>query len=81
MSAISSYLEVQGGVSAANRVCRLIYNEVQMLRRFPGSGRPGKEPGTRETVVQGAPAYLIVYSIGFDDTVYIVRVWHGARLR
>jgi plasmid stabilization system protein ParE len=40
---ISSRIERQLNLAGANRVCRAIYNSVQILRRFPESGKPGIE--------------------------------------
>jgi plasmid stabilization system protein ParE len=39
LKAISGYIEWQRNLATANRVCRLIYDAVQSLRRFPESGR------------------------------------------
>jgi toxin ParE1/3/4 len=47
------------------------------LRRFPRSGRLGRQEGTRELTVPGTP-YLLVDTIS-DDRVNIAAVLHGAR--
>jgi plasmid stabilization system protein ParE len=41
--AISHYIEKDRGLATANRVCRTIYDDIQVLRRHPHSGRPGIE--------------------------------------
>jgi len=38
---ISVRIERQRNLATANRVCRAIYDTVQILRRFPESGKPG----------------------------------------
>ena len=38
LKGISLYIENQRDLTAANRVCRAIYEAVQLLRRFPESG-------------------------------------------
>lgn len=48
---ISIHIERQRNLSTANRVCRIIYDSVQILRRFPESGKTGIEEGTREFVI------------------------------
>jgi plasmid stabilization system protein ParE len=45
---ISAYVESQRDLATANRVCRTIYDAIQILRRFPEGGKPGFEEGTRE---------------------------------
>lgn len=48
---ISFRIEQERDLTTANRVCRTIYAAIQILRRYPFSGRPGDEEGTRELVV------------------------------
>jgi toxin ParE1/3/4 len=47
------------------------------LLPFPQSGRPGRVPGTRELVIQRTP-FIAAYTLS-SDTVYILRVLHGAQ--
>ena len=81
LKAISSYIEQRRNLVAANRVCRIIYDAVEVLRRCPEIGKPGLEEGTRELVVPALPAYIVVYRILQADAVEIVRIWHGAQQR
>jgi toxin ParE1/3/4 len=55
---------------------------IELLSRFPYSGREGTLPGTREMAVPGLP-YLIVYQVasGADSSVVILGIYHGARER
>ena len=47
------------------------------LAEFPGLGRPGRLPGTREFPVTSLP-YLIVYEV-LGQTLTVFAVLHGAR--
>ena len=78
---ISSYIEQQRNLATANRVCRIIYDAVQSLRRFPESGKIGIEEGTRELVVPALPSYIVAYRVIRSEAVQIVRIWHGAQER
>jgi plasmid stabilization system protein ParE len=60
---ISLHTERQRNLATANRVCRIIYDTVQILRRFAESGKPGIEEGTREFVVPKMPIYTVAYRI------------------
>jgi toxin ParE1/3/4 len=81
LKAISSYIEEQRNLATANRVCRIIYDAVQRLRRFPESGKPGMEEGTRELVVSALPSYIVTYRLLHGEAVQILRIWHGAQYR
>lgn len=63
--------------AAAERVYRAIEAAAQKLPQFPGLGRKGRHPETRELSVPGLP-YLIVYHTS-PDAVTILAVFHGAR--
>ena len=78
---ISGYIEGQRNLATANRVCRMIYNAVQLLRRFPKRGKTGMEEGTRELVVPKIPSYIVVYRIMNSEAVQVLRIWHGAQRR
>jgi toxin ParE1/3/4 len=77
---ISGRIERQRNLATANRVCRAIYDTVQILRRFPESGKPGIEEETREFVVPKLP-YIVVYRVLSAGAVQILRIWHGAQDR
>ena len=78
LKTISHRIEQERNLATANRVCRVIYDAVQMLRRHPQSGRPGTEEGTRELVIPKSP-YIVVYRVMDPDAVHILRIWHGAQ--
>lgn len=62
---------------ASERVYRAIVSAAQRLLDFPGMGRVGRLPNTRELSVISLP-YVIVYAVA-GETVTILAVFHGAR--
>jgi toxin ParE1/3/4 len=66
-----------GNPDAAARVVMRIATSVERLATHPASGRIGRVPGTRDLVVTGTP-YIVPYQVR-EDTVEILRVFHGAR--
>jgi len=76
LNAEAEYISQDSPAAAAHMVTKLI-KAVDNLQRFPGSGRAGRVPGTRELVVSGTP-YLIPYRVR-GDTVLLLRVFHAAR--
>ena len=81
LKTISGYIEAQRNLATANRVSRIIYDAIQMLRRFPASGKTGIEEGTRELVVPALPSYIVVYRVIRSEAIQILRIWHGAQAR
>jgi len=77
---ISRRIEHDRNLAIANRVCRTIYDAIQILRRHPHLGRSGTEPGTRELVIPKSP-YIVAYRLLQSDAVQILRIWHGAQNR
>ena len=78
---ISAYIEANRDLATANRVCRAIYEAAQLLRRYPETGKPGLEEGTRELVVPAYPAYVITYRTAAPERIEVLRIWHGAQQR
>ena len=76
LGAIIDYIAAEDPL-AAERVYRGIVSSVERLPSFPGLGRPGRYPETRELSVAGLP-YLIVYEVG-SDVVTILAVFHTSR--
>ncbi len=81
LKSISVYIEEQRNLATANRVCRLIYEGVQFLRRLPESGKVGLEPGTREWVLPALPSYIVVYRVLSTESIQILHIWHAAQQR
>ncbi len=67
----------QESPAAADRTVAAILSAVEILKRFPASGRPGRVAGTRELVVSGTP-YIVPYRVR-EDTVELLLVFHAAR--
>ena len=63
--------------AAAARVVEKIFRAVNLLKKNPAMGRPGRVTGTREFVVVGTP-YVLPYRVR-GDAVEILRVFHAAR--
>ena len=62
---------------AARETAARIKLATRRLADFPGSGRPGRWPGTRELVIPGTP-YVIPYTVK-DQEIWIIAVLHAAR--
>ena len=62
---------------AARRLGRELLLAGDSLAIFPGRGRRGRHPGTRELVT--ISPYIIVYEADHSGEVWILRIWHGAR--
>jgi len=77
---ISGRIERQRNLATANRVCRAIYNTIQILRRFPESGKTGIEEGTRELVIPKLP-YVVACRLLGSGAVEVLPIWHGAQDR
>ncbi len=76
LNAEAEYIS-QDSPAAAARTVAAILDAVDLLKKYPASGRPGRVPGTRELVVRGTP-YIVPYRVR-GDTVELLRVFHGAR--
>ena len=64
-------------LAAAANVARRLVEATDMLADFPGAGRAGRVPHTRELVVSGTP-YIVPYRVT-GDVVEIVAVLHASR--
>jgi toxin ParE1/3/4 len=63
--------------SAAVDIAQRIRDAVRILVDYPGAGRPGRVPNTRELVVTGTP-YKLPYRMR-AETIEILRVLQGAQ--
>jgi toxin ParE1/3/4 len=82
--ALADLIEAQAYIArenptAARAIALRVWDAAQQLGEHPEIGRDGYVPETREWVVSQTP-YLLVYRLK-DDTVEILRVWHGKRKR
>jgi toxin ParE1/3/4 len=73
---IAAYLGMESE-RASELVEGRVHEEAKLLSRFPRSGRPGRVPGTRESVVGRTP-YILAYRI-VSGRIRVLRVYHGAR--
>jgi addiction module RelE/StbE family toxin len=62
---------------AAMTVIQRVLEAIEHIAVFPGIGRTGRVPRTKELVVSGTPL-LVVYQVK-HDTLFIVRIIHTAR--
>ncbi len=76
LEGIAEYLFEKSPQNAAQLI-RKIYEAPAILTSYPNLGRSGKKEGTRELVIAPLP-YIVIYKI-MDDTMYIVRILHGAQ--
>jgi toxin ParE1/3/4 len=63
--------------AAAGRVVRTIWARVAKLQEFPGMGRSGRMPETRELILHPLP-YIVVYRRS-EAEVQILSVVHGSQ--
>ena len=77
LTQICDYIERQNSTAVARRVALSIFDQIGMLGKFPGMGRPGRKPGTRELVISRLP-YLAIYRV-HAESVEILRILHGAQ--
>ncbi|HVI07226.1 MAG TPA: type II toxin-antitoxin system RelE/ParE family toxin [Candidatus Binatia bacterium] len=56
-----------------------IRESIRSLRKFPRSGRPGIEEGTRELLHRRLP-YIVVYRTK-DEPIEILHIWHPSQER
>lgn len=75
---IRAYVALDKPEAAELLVTRIVAM-VEVLRRFPNSGRAGIEPGMRELVVGSTP-YIILYRV-MGSKVMIGATWHAAQNR
>ena len=67
----------QENPSAAVSLARELFEATDRLGKFPGMGRAGRVPGTRELVIPDTP-YILPYRVR-AGAVEILRVFHAAR--
>lgn len=63
----------------ADPTVRELYEATLSLKTSPRRGRPGRETGTRELVVQRLP-YIVAYRIR-HETIEILHIFHASQSR
>ncbi len=71
---LRQFIERENPRAAAETVATLL-RAARELVKFPGRGRAGRLPGTRELILS---PYIIIYTVDAGDLI-VVRVLHGAR--
>ena len=79
LRAAYDYWDRESSPAAADTMLDRIFSAVEVLERFPGTGRPGRIPGTRELVIVPTP-FLIAYRVR-RRKIEILALLHGARKR
>ena len=75
LAAMTAYIE-RDNPTRARTFVQDIRSKTETLADFPGMGRPGRVPGTRELVVH--ENYIVPYRVR-DDHVDIITVQHVAK--
>jgi addiction module RelE/StbE family toxin len=76
LHAIEDYISHDNPLAAENIINRIL-EAIEYLEKYPGRGRTGRVPNTRELVVSGTP-FIVVYQVRLQ-IIYILRVLHTAR--
>jgi plasmid stabilization system protein ParE len=76
LSAEAEHIAAEDPASALEMFDHVIAR-VAALADFPGVGRPGRVPGTRELVIEKYPL-LVPYRV-LADEVHVLRVFHTRR--
>jgi len=77
LRAAYDYWAGERSLTAADEMMERIFNAVEMLGKFPSSGRPGRIAGTRELVISPLP-FIAVYRVR-RGKIEIISLLHGAR--
>jgi len=78
LDGITDYLLAEDvAFEAVEEYVKRIFNAPEHLTMFPGVGKPGRMPNTREWFVKGTP-YALIYTVR-DGKARILRVMHGSR--
>jgi len=77
LASLRSYIEAEDRAAARRIVDRILHCVETLLPQSPEMGRPGRVPGTRELVITGTP-FIVPYRLR-EQTIQILRVYHGAR--
>ena len=78
LDGVADYLLAEGvAFEAVEEYVKRIFKAPEHLAAFPGAGKPGRMPGTRERLVKDTP-YALIYAER-DNKVQILRVMHGSR--
>jgi len=78
LDGIADYLLSEGvSLEAAEAFLRRIFKAPEHLAAFPGAGKPGRMPTTREWRVKDT-LYALIYDM-YNGRIRILRVMHDSR--
>ena len=77
LAALRAFIELDDPAAARRVALHIVQNVETLLPANPKMGRPGRVPGTRELVIPNTP-FIVPYRV-IDNTIQILRVYHGAR--
>lgn len=75
LESIAAYIGADKPGAVARQVLLIIDAVDDFIAQNPGTGRPGRVPGTRELVVPGT-RYIVAYRVR-NRSLQILRVMHG----
>ena len=78
LQSISDYLEAHHP-RYHGPTMRKLYGAIRELKQWPGLGRPGRVPDTRELLFPPMP-YVVVYRVR-EQRIEVLRVYHAAQDR
>jgi toxin ParE1/3/4 len=73
---IADFIREKNPVATEKTVIHVL-DVIESLRIFPNCGRSGRVISTRELVVNQTP-FIVIYRVR-DDTIWILRIIHGAQ--
>ncbi|MCL1940123.1 MAG: type II toxin-antitoxin system RelE/ParE family toxin [Desulfovibrionaceae bacterium] len=77
LDGITDYLLAEGvAFEDVEDYAKRIFKAPEHFAVFPGAGKPGRMPGTREWLVKDTP-YALIYRV-LADRIQILRVMHGS---
>lgn len=77
LAELRAFIEQDDPVAAQRIALHILHNVETLLPANPEMGRPGRVPGTRELVIPRTP-FIVPYRLQ-DQTIQVLRVFHGAR--
>jgi toxin ParE1/3/4 len=73
---VEAYICQDNPSAAVNTVNRIL-EAIEYLEKFPGMGRAGRVPDTRELVISSTP-FIAIYQVRMQ-VIFILRILHAAR--
>jgi toxin ParE1/3/4 len=77
LDALAEFIAERNPDAVVSQVLLTLQSVEERLPTYPGTGRPGRVPGTRELVVPDTP-FIVAYRVT-EGAIQVLRVLHGAR--